>query len=150
MARLAVAASFVAALALGAGAVYLGTSSDRRLADSYRTVLAQGHGSFFVAAPIRGPTGTLGTVFGYQGQPSWLFATVNLPTGGPERFDVRLVTRDGRNVPLGSAVLDGAHGTWGAGIPVDLTEVTQLRFEAASGQTTMVGYFKAHNPWSSG
>ena len=50
MARLTVAASVAAALALAAGAVYQATSGDRRLADSYRAVLAQGHGSFFAAA----------------------------------------------------------------------------------------------------
>src|SRR5262249_19421165 len=93
VARLAVAASVAAALALGAGAVYQGTSGDRRLADSYRSVLAQGHGSFFAAAPLQSPTGTLGSVFGYQGQPSWLFATLSQPMGRPERYDVQLITR---------------------------------------------------------
>ena len=85
MTRLAVAASVAAALALGAGAVYQGTSGDRRLADSYRSVLAQGHGSFFAAAPLWSRAGTLGSVFGYQGQPSWLFATLNQPTAQPEQ-----------------------------------------------------------------
>src|SRR5215472_12069958 len=63
--RLAMAASIIAALAVGAGAVYQGTAADRRLADSYRAVLAQGYGSFFTAAPVHRPTGTTGTVFGY-------------------------------------------------------------------------------------
>src|SRR5215475_6152637 len=40
--RLAVAAAIIAALAVGAGAVYQGTATDRRLAASYRAVLAQG------------------------------------------------------------------------------------------------------------
>src|SRR6266568_6470058 len=66
VARLAVAASGAAALALGAGAVSQGTAGDRRLADSYRAVLAQGHGSFFAAAPLWSPAGTPGRVFGYQ------------------------------------------------------------------------------------
>jgi anti-sigma-K factor RskA len=150
VARLAVAASFVLALAVGAGAVYQGTSGDRRLADSYRSVLAQGHGSFFAAAPLQGPTGTLGRVFGYQGQPSWLFATLGRPAARPEHFDVWLVTRDGRRLSLGETVLGGTHSTWGGGIPVKLTQVAQLRFEAASGHATMVAYFNAHSPWSSG
>jgi len=150
MARLAVAASIVVALAVGAGAVYQGTSSDRRLADNYRSVLAQGHGSFFAAAPLQGPTGTLGRVFGYQGQPSWLFATLSRPAAQPEHFNVQLVTRDGRSLSLGEAVLGGTHNTWGSGIPVNITQVTQLRFEAASGQATMVAYLNAHSPWSSG
>src|SRR5215471_18308334 len=148
MTRLAVAASVAAALALGAGAVYQGTSGDRRLADSYRAVLAQGHGSFFAVAPLKSPTGTLGSVFGYQGQPSWLFATLNRPPAQPEHYDVRLVTRDGRNMSLGETVLGGTHSTWGGKIPVKLTQVSQLRFEAASGQATMVADFSPHSPWS--
>jgi len=148
--RLAAAASIVAALALGAGAVYQGTSSDRQLAASYRAVLAQGHGSFFVAAPLRGPAGTVGTVFGYQGRPSWLFATVHLPHSSAQRFAVQLITRDGRDVPAGSVVLGGANQAWGAQIPVDLTTLTQLRFVAASGQITMVANLNASSPWGPG
>lgn len=150
VARLAVAASVAAAVALGAGAVYQGTSGDRHLADSYRSVLAQGHGSFFAAAPLQSPTGTLGNVFGYQGQPSWLFATLNQPPARPERYDVQLITRDGRHLSLGQAVLGGGHGTWGAQIPVKLTEVRQLRFEAASGPSVMTAYLSPHDPWGPG
>ncbi len=148
--RLAVAASVAAALALGAGAVYQGTSGDRRLADSYRSVLAQGHGSFFAAAPLWSPAGTLGSVFGYQGQPSWLFATLNQPTVQPEHYDVQLITRDGRHLSLGETVLGGTHRTWGAQIPVQLTQVSQLRFEAVSGQSTLIASLNPHNPWSPG
>jgi hypothetical protein len=148
--RLAVAASIIAALAVGAGTVYQGTASDRRLADSYRAVLAQGHGSFFAAAPLRGPTGTAGTLFGYQGSPSWLWATVHLPDATAQRFTVQLITRDGRHLPAGTAVLGGTHHTWSALIPVNLTNVTQLRFVAASGQTTMVAHLNARSPWGSG
>jgi hypothetical protein len=150
VARLAVAASVAAALALGAGVVYQATSGDRQLADSYRSVLAQGHGSFFAAAPLQSPTGTLGSVFGYQGQPSWLFATLSRPAARPERFDVRLITRDGRQLSLGQAVLGGGHSTWGTGIPVNLAQVSQLRFEAVGGNTTIIAYFNARSPWSPG
>lgn len=148
--RLAVAASIVVALAAGAGAVYQGTSSDRRLADSYRSVLGQGHGSFFAAAPLRGPAGTVGTVYGYQGRPSWLFATMHLPGSGTERYDVQLRTRDGRQLTVGSAVLGGTRSSWGAQIPIDLTQVTQLRFIARGGRTAMVAYLSTRGPWGSG
>ena len=148
--RLAVAASIVAALAVGAGAVYQGTASDRQLAGSYRAVLAQGHGSFFAAAPLRGPTGTAGTVFGYQGSPSWLWATVHLPNVGAQRFTVQLITRDGTHLPAGTAVLGGTHDTWSAQIPMDLTTLAQLRFVAASGHTTIVAHLNAHSPWGPG
>jgi hypothetical protein len=135
---------------VGAGAVYQGTSSDRQLAGSYRAVLAQGHGSFFAAAPLRGAAGTVGTVFGYQGSPSWLFATVHLPHSAAQRFDVQLITRDGRHLPAGSAVLGGTHDTWGAQIPMDLTKVIQLRFVTAGGQTIMVADLNARRPWGPG
>jgi hypothetical protein len=148
--RLAVAASIIAALAVGAGAVYQGTASDRQLAGSYRAVLGQGHGSFFAAAPLRGPTATVGTVFGYQGHPSWLWATVHLPNTGTQRFGVQLITRDGRRLPAGTAILGGTHDTWGAQIPMDLTNLAQLRFVAADGHTTIIAHLNARSPWASG
>ena len=150
VARLAVAASVAAALALGAGVVYQGTSADRHLAGSYRSVLAQGHGSFFAAAPLQSPAGTLGNVFGYQGQPSWLFATLSRPPAQPEPFSVQLITRDGRHLSLGETVLGGTHTTWGAQIPVKLTQVSQLRFVAADGQSTMIADLNARDPWGPG
>jgi hypothetical protein len=149
VAGLAIAASFVIATGLGSGAVLWSTSSDRQLAESYRAVLAQGQGSFFVAARLVGPDGSIGNVFGYEGQPSWLFATLDVPADAADRFGVRLVTRDGRQVSLGFAVLGGSHDTWGAEIPGDLTNVAQLRFEAPSGYT-VVAYLDAQNPWGSG
>lgn len=148
--RLAVAASIIAALGVGAGTVYQVTSADRRLADSYRSVLTQGQGSFFAAAPVRGPTGRAGTLFGYQGNPSWLWATVHMPDAGAQRFSVQLITRDGRHLPAGTAVLGGARETWAALISVNLTNVAQVRFVAADGQTTMVAYLNAQSPWGSG
>ena len=149
--RLAVATSIIAALAVGAGAVYQGTATDRRLAASYRAVLAQGHGSFFTAAPVRGPTGTAGTVFGYQGNPSWLWADVYLPNASAQRYSVQLITRGGRHLPAGIAVLGGTHDTWWAAqIPINLTNLAQLRFIAADGQTTIVAHFNARSPWGPG
>ncbi len=48
------------------------------------------------------------------------------------------------------AVLGGTRGTWGAQIPMDLTNLAQLRFVAAGGQTTMVAYLNACTPWGPG
>jgi hypothetical protein len=149
-AGLAAAAAFALAVALGSAGALLATSADRRLAESYRAVLAQGRGSFFVAAPLRGSLGTYGTVFGYQGDPSWLFATVRLPVAGPERFRVELDTKDGRTVPLGITVLGGDRLTWGAAIPVDLTGVARLRFEKPGGRSAFAAYIVANDPWGGG
>jgi hypothetical protein len=147
---LAIAASFALAVAIGAGAVWTATSGERRLADSYRDVLSVGQGSFFAAAPLRGQEGSEGTVFGYAGQPSWMFATVDLPTASAQRFEVVLTTRDGRRLSLGSAVLGGSHDTWGASIPVELTAIDQLRFEDGEGRAVLVAYIDANDPWGSG
>jgi hypothetical protein len=70
------AASVVLAAGLGAGSVLLATADERRLADSYQAVLSQGQGSFFAAAPLQGAQGRAGTVFGYQGRPSWVVVTL--------------------------------------------------------------------------
>lgn len=113
-------------------------------------MLIQGHGSFFAAAPLRGPAGTVGTLFGYQGRPSWLWATLHIPVAGAQRFNVQIVTRDGRHLPAGTAVLGATHDTWGAQIPIDLTNLAQLRFIAADGQITIVAHLNARSPWGSG
>src|SRR5919197_3653345 len=111
----------VLAASLGAGTVVLATADDRRLADNYRSVLGAGQGSFFAAAPPQGPRGRAGTRFGYQGRPPWLLVTLQ-PAAGGERYQVQAITRDGRSLALGEAVLggpQGAQGAWGAQMPVD-------------------------------
>jgi|SRR5215469_3439799 len=149
--RLAVAASVVVALAVGAGAVYQGTSADRQLAESYRSVLAEGHGSFFATAPLRSAAGTVvGTVFGYQGTPSWVWVTVHLQHSPVQTFDVQLVSRDGKHRPAGTAVLGGDHESWGTQIPMDLTALTQLRFVSVDGQTVILAHLSARGPWGTG
>ena len=42
---------------------------------------------------------------------------------GEGRFQVQVVTRDGRYLALGAAVLGGAKGTWEGQLPVDLSAV---------------------------
>lgn len=150
--RFAVAAvaAFLLAVALGAGWTYRATSGDRNLAAGYRSLLAEGHGSFFAVATLRGPDGPAGTVFGYQGRPSWLFATVSGAATEEGPFRVQLVTRDGRYVPLGVADLGGGDASWGRAIPVDLTTVLALRFQQIGGPAVYAASFNAQNPWPGG
>ena len=89
-------------------------------------------------------------MFGYQGHSSWLWATVHMPNASAQRFTVQLITRDGRHLPAGTAVLGGTHNTWAALISVALTNVAQLRFVAADGQTTMIAHLDVRSPWGSG
>jgi anti-sigma factor RsiW len=144
---LAAAAAVVLAAALGAGSVFQATAGDRRLAAGYQAVLRQGQGAYFLAAPLQGTQGRVGTVFGYQGQPSWVMVALqpSLPT--ESRFQVQVVTRDGRYLPVGDAVLGGDSEVWGGRIPVDLSVVHELRFVGPDGRTAFVATFEVANPW---
>jgi hypothetical protein len=144
---LAVAAAVVLAAALGGGSVFLATAGDRRLADGYQAVLSQGQGSFFAAAPLQGAQGRVGTVFGYQGHPSWVMVTLQPPVRAEGRFRVQVVTRDGRYLPVGDAVLGGANGAWGGQLPVDLSAVHELRFVGSDGGMAFAATFDRANPW---
>jgi hypothetical protein len=144
---LAVAAAAVLAASLGAGSVFLATTDDRRLADSYQAVLSEGQGSFFAAAPLGGPQGRVGTVFGYQGHPSWVMVTLQPSLPEANRFQVQVVTRDGRYLPVGDAVLGGDNGVWGGRVPVDLSVVHELRFVGSDGRTAFAATFSTTNPW---
>jgi hypothetical protein len=141
------AAAVVLAAALGGGSVLLATAGDRRLADGYQAVLNQGQGAFFAAAPLQGTQGRAGTVFGYQGHPSWVMATLQPSVRAEGRFQVQVVTRDGRYIVLGDAVLGGAKRTWGGQLPVDLSAVHELRFVGSDEQTAFVATFDTANPW---
>jgi anti-sigma factor RsiW len=140
------AAAVVLAAALGAGSVFLATAGDRRLAAGYQAVLSQGQGAYFLAAPLQGTQGRVGTVFGYQGQPSWAMVTLQ-PSIPEDRFQVQVVTRDGRYLQLGDAVLGGAKGAWGGQLPVDLSAVHELRFVGSEGGPTLAATFDEANPW---
>jgi anti-sigma-K factor RskA len=142
-----VAAAVVLAATLGAGSVLLATAGDRRLAAGYQAVLRQGRGAYFLAAPLQGAQGRVGTVFGYQGQPSWAMVTLQPVVQEEGRFQVQVVTRDGRYLPLGAAVLGGAKGTWGGQLPVDLSAVHELRFVGSDGGPTLTATFDTANPW---
>jgi hypothetical protein len=141
------AAAAVLVAALGGGSVFAVTAKDRQLADSYRAVLSEGQGSAFAAAPLQGPRGRAGTVFGYQGQPSWMVVSVqpSIPDTGP--LQVEAVTRDGRYLALGKAVLGGGNRAWGGQIPVDLSDVQALRFLRSDGQTAFSAAFTGVKSW---
>ena len=143
----AAAAAAVLAAGLGGGSVFLATADDRRLADGYQAALSQGQGSFFAAAPLQGSQGRVGTVFGYQGHPSWVMVTLQPSIRDEGRFQVQVVTRDGRYLPLGDAVLGGASGAWGGQLPVDLSAVHELRFVGSDGRKMFAATFDAANPW---
>ena len=143
----AVAAAVVLAAALSGGSVFAVTSNDRQLARNYRAVLSEGQGTAFAAAALQGPRGRAGTVFGYQGKPSWMVVTVqpSTPDSGPLWVEAR--TRDGRYLALGTAVLGGGNRAWGGQVPVDIAQVQALRFLRADGQTAFSAAFNGVKSW---
>jgi Putative zinc-finger len=143
----AVAAAVVLAAVVGAGSVFVATAGDRRLADGYQAVLRQGQGSFFAAAPLAGGQGRVGTVFGYQGRPSWVTVTLRPSPPVERRFRVQVLTRDGRYLAAGDAVLGGASGVWGGQLPVDLSAVHEVRFLGSDGRTAFAATFDEAGPW---
>ena len=100
---------------------------DVRLANSYQNTLDRANGEKFEATSVYAPHDVeAGTLFGYQGKPSWLFVTVDSSfRAGVRRAE--LITTDGTRIPLPSFRLDPGTGSWGQALPVGLTDVANLR-----------------------
>ena len=132
-ARALVTAAAVALVVAAAGvaATLAATSDDRELAARYRETLATARGDYFAAAELRGPgAARAGTVFAYEGEPSWIFMTFHEGVGaGP--FECVVVTEDGRRLELGAFEAD--RGVWGAALPVPVHDVARVILDAPGG-----------------
>jgi hypothetical protein len=137
---LAAAASLLGALLAG-GIVWGQTGDDRHLAQRYRHTLDVAHGQYFVAAPVRGGAGGTGTVFAYEGSPSWLFVSLeDSPWTG--RYQVQVVTRDGRIVDAGWCEVQDGRGSWGRTVDVPVDEISAVRM-SAPGTGTLRATFRS-------
>jgi hypothetical protein len=130
-----------AAAALAAVAITLAVvSDDLRTASHYRHTLQEANGKEFESYSLNDASGSAaGTVFSYQGAPSWLLITVDQG----HRADLRgaeLVMDDGRQVHLNWFHLDPS-GSSGGGIPVDPHQVSVLRLLPATGGEPLVARF---------
>jgi hypothetical protein len=127
-----VAAATAAALAVTG--TLLVVEDDLQLASDYRGALAEANGEGFQVEHLYGAgEGPVGTVFGYQGSPSWLLVIVD----PAERTGVRgaeLVMGDGRRISLPSFALDRKNGSWGGAIPVPLDDVSVVRVLPTQGE----------------
>jgi Putative zinc-finger len=126
--RLLWAASIVAVAVLTAGVVWWRTADDRELASNYRHTLAVAHGHELNAAPLRFAGGAeTGTVFAYQGSPSWIYVTFR-PAPPQGDYDVRLLTKDGRRLALRPFTARAGGTAWGSTIQVPIRQIQQLEF----------------------
>jgi hypothetical protein len=121
------AASIAAVAVLAAGAVWWQTADDRELASDYRHTLTVAHGHGLSAAPLLAGGGETGTVFAYQGSPSWIYVTFrSAPPQG--RYDVRLLTKDGRRLALPPFTATRGGTAWGSTIQVPIQQIQKLEF----------------------
>jgi Putative zinc-finger len=138
--RPAVAVALASAIGIGIGAVgaMLVTADERRFAGAYRQTLQIAGGRFLAARPLTVSDGSRGgTVFAYQGTPSWVLVVVwSGAVDGPYRVD--LVTRDGGQQPIGRMVVVDGESSWGATIEVDVAQIAEIRVSGAAGPLTAV------------
>jgi hypothetical protein len=122
-----------AAAALAAAGVTLAIVwGDLRDASHYHEALDTANGKEFESYALRGPEGThVGTVFSYEGSPSWVHIDVD-PGRRSDLSSAELVTDDGSQIRLQWFHLDAAGGSGGS-IPVDPNHVSVLRLTGAGG-----------------
>lgn len=132
-----------AATALASAAIVLAiVAPDLRLAHHYRQTLDQAHGKEFESYALRDAGGAdVGTVFSYEGSPSWVHIDVDAAhRAGLER--AALVTDDGTPIQLRWFHLDPAGGSGGS-IPLDPKHVSVLRLWGAPGTPALVAHFNS-------
>jgi hypothetical protein len=87
----------VGLIGVGGTGVWLATAPDRELATSYRSTLDTANGRYLAAADLTaddsGAARSVGTVFLYEGEPSWAYVVVR-DAGAAASYDV-VVTVDG-------------------------------------------------------
>jgi hypothetical protein len=128
----AAAAAGAAAMAI---ALTLSYSSDRQLAAQYRATLQQANGQYFASARLQTTDGRpAGTVFAYQGAPSWLFYVVDGDYASGT-YREQIVTRSGRLITLPAFRLVAL--SWGVATPVPVRDVAVVRLIREPGGRTL-------------
>jgi len=120
----AVAAAFAAATAM-----WVATKDDRDLASRYRATLAEANGKYLTAEALAAPGGErAGTVFGYEGEPSWVLVTVyEDERPAPGRYQVQVITGKGKRIGLGPIEVTREGGSGGESIPIHFHDVSEVR-----------------------
>jgi hypothetical protein len=125
---IAIGAAAAAAIATAFG-IWLAVRDDLEVADRYQETLAVANGEYLAAQPLSAPGGErAGTVFGYEGEPSWVLVTVD-PSEHvtPGRYDVQVITPDGNRDGVRPIRITAEGGAGGGAIPIDFHEVSEVR-----------------------
>ena len=127
---LALAAGVLAAVlaggAVGGAVTRAQGGDDRALADRYRQILSVADGQYLRALRLTTDSGAAaGTVFLYQGRPSWLLAAV---TSAPEdgSYDMVVTDRNGTEHLIGRCRVAGGTGTTGYRLPTPVADITAI------------------------
>jgi hypothetical protein len=135
---LLVAAALVLVATVATGVTWRQGADDREAAGEYRDVLSLADGSHLRAAGLTSEAAGSGTVFAYEGQPSWMFVTVaGAPAG---TYHVRLVTADGRAHWIGTCRVQDGTGSWGTTIDASIGSIDRVEMYG-DGLPTMVARF---------
>ena len=121
---LLVAAAMVLVATLAAGLTWWRGADDRDVADHYRSVLSTADGSYLRAAELRFDGADAGSVFAYQGRPSWLFMSVEDAPNGT--YHVRLVGTDGVARWIGTCTVRDGMGSWGIAVDQPIRSVDRV------------------------
>lgn len=106
-------AAGVGLLGVGGAGVWLATAPDRELATSYRSTLDTANGRYLAAADLSTGTGSggsaqsVGTVFLYEGNPSWAYVVVR-DAGAAPSYDVVVTVDAGADAGTGAGSDPGA------------------------------------------
>jgi hypothetical protein len=127
------AALVAIAAAVAAAGVWRVTANDRMLASAYRETLDVADGRYFLAVDLVGPRASAGTVFLYEGTPSWLFVVARqAPQPGP--YDVVVTTGQSRTV-ISTCHVDAMTCSAGATLDLGISTIDDVRLVAPDGTT---------------
>jgi hypothetical protein len=130
----------VAAAAAAVAITLAIVSDDLNVASHYRHTLKEANGKEFESYLLQTEGGVdAGTVFSYEGSPSWVHVDVDPGHPGGVTGAV-LVTDEGTQIPLRWFHLDSAGGSGGS-IPVDPNHVSVLRLTGPAGAQPLVAHF---------
>src|SRR5262245_30798816 len=130
---LAGALAVLLAATLGAGLTWWRTAADRALAAETRQTQTIANGRHLEAARLRTADGTgTGTVFLYDGDPSWLLVNLSVaPVDGA--YEVVLVHTDGRRYAIGACQVAGGSGITAYRLTASTVGIASIEMTGPSG-----------------